>query len=364
MLGARYARALRSSSVFANPHLSRERKGVAMKRDACAIFVSLAIVAGALGIAPGTAEAADYTIRLGTAAAPAHPLTRANMEFKKYLEERSKGRIEVRVLHSGQLGGVRETIEMVKAGTLTVAVGDTAFLENFVPKFGVINMPFVFPNREAAFAMLDGPIGQELVREMERAGFKSLGLTENGFRHITNNVRPVSTPDDLRGIKLRVQTNPVHLKVFRMLGANPIPMDWPEVYSALQQKVIDGQENPLSIIFPLKVYEVQKYLSLTGHFYGVFGVYMHKPFYDGLPKDLQQAVDSAARDSVAWHRKTIVAEEQSYIDGLRKAGIAINQPSPEQLKLFRDKVVPVYDDVRKVVGPDLMDRFLAALPRK
>lgn len=320
-----------------------------------------AVFLSTLGASPEAAEAADYTIRLGTAAPPAHPLTRANFEFKKYLEERTNGRIEVKVIHSAQLGGVRENIEMVKAGTLTACIGDTAFLESFVPKFGVINLPFVFPDRDAVFTLLDGPIGQELIKEMEKAGFKSLGLTENGFRHITNNVRPINTPDDLKGIKIRVQTNPVHLKVFRLLGANPIPMDWPEVYSALQQKVIDGQENPLSIIYPLKVYEVQKYLSLTGHFYGVFGVYMNKRFFDTLPPDLQKAVDSSARDSILWHRKTIVAEEAGYLEGLKKVGIVINQPSPEQLKLFRDKAAPVYEDVRKAVGPELMDRFLVTL---
>jgi len=334
------------------------------KRTVVLAFSVLAVAVGVfwtLGQFPGAAEAADYTVRLGSAAPPVHPLTRANFEFKKYLEERSGGRIEVKVLHSGQLGGVRENLEMVKAGTLTACIGDTAFLEAFVPKLGVINLPFVFPDRDAAFTLLDGPIGQELIKEMERAGFKSLGLTENGFRHITNNVRPINTPDDLKGIKIRVQTNPVHLKVFRLLGANPIPMDWPEVYSALQQKVIDAQENPLSIIYPLKVYEVQKYLSLTGHFYGVFGVYMNKRFFDGLPPDLQKAVDSSARDSILWHRKTIVAEEAGYLEGLKKVGIGINQPSPEQLKLFRDKAAPVYDDVRKTVGPELMDRFLATL---
>lgn len=307
------------------------------------------------------AAAADFTIRLGSALSGNHPLTRANLEFKRLLEERSKGRIEVRVVHSAQLGGVRENIEMVKGGTLTACIGDTAFLESFVPKFGIFNLPFVFPTREAAFAVLDGPIGKELVGEMEKAGFKSLGLTENGFRHVTNSVRAVNTPDDLRGMKIRLQTNPVHLKVFRLLGANPVPMDWPEVYSALQQKVIDGQENPLGIIFPLKVYEVQKFLSLTGHFYGVFGVYMNKGFYDKLPADLQAAVDASARDATTWHRKTVVDEEQGYLDGLKKAGIAINQPSAAQLAQFREKSAPVYDDVRKVVGGDLMDRFLAAV---
>ncbi len=309
----------------------------------------------------GIALSADHTIRLGSALSANHPLTRANFEFKRILEERTKGKIEVRVVHSAQLGGIRENVEMVKAGTLTACIGDTAFLEAFVPKFGIINLPFVFPSRDAAFSILDGPIGQELIGEMEKAGFKSLGLTENGFRHITNSLRAINTPDDLRGIKIRVQTNPVHLKVFRLLGANPVPMDWPEVYSALQQKVIDAQENPLSIIFPLKVYEVQKFLSLTGHFYGVFGVYMNKAFYDALPRDLREAVDSAAREAILWHRKTIVAEEQSYVDGLKKAGIAINQPTPEQLNLFREKAAPVFDDVKKVVGADLMDRFLTAV---
>lgn len=336
-----------------------------MVKRALFLFLFLPAAGVALGFASGElwapAEAAESTIRLGSALPAGHPLTRANFEFKKLVEERSQGKIEVRIVHSAQLGGVRENIEMVKAGTLSACIGDTAFLESFVPKFGVINMPFVFPDRDTAFALLDGPVGQELLREMEKAGFKSLGLTENGFRHITNNVRPISTPDHLRGIKIRVQTNPVHLKVFRLLGANPIPMDWPEVYSALQQKVIDGQENPLSIIYPLKVYEVQKYLSLTGHFYGVFGVYMNKRLFDGLSADLQKAVDSSARESILWHRKTIVAEEQGYLEGLKKAGIGINQPSPEQLRLFRDKVTPVYEDVRKTVGPELMDRFLSAV---
>lgn len=286
--------------------------------------------------------------------------SRAMEVFKTEVERLSKGALLVETYPAMRLGGAKDNLDQVKTGTLQAAYLSTAFMTGFVPKLGVYNLPFIFKDRETAFKGLDGPIGKELEREMEKAGFKNLGFWENGWRHMTNSKRPITTPEDLSGLKIRLQNNSVHLRTFKLLGANPVPMDIKEVYSAMQQGVIDGHENPFCNTLNLKFYEVQKYLSVSGHFYDLMGAIMNKRFYDSLPKDKQDIIDRAARTATEFQRKQAVEDDLKCLEALKQRGMQVNAMSTAALAKFRDMTLPVYKEFEKELSKDLIDRFAAA----
>ena len=291
---------------------------------------------------------------------PENSNSRAMEVFKHEVERLTAGSISVDTFPAMQLGGAKDNLDQVKTGTLQAAYLSTAFMTGFVPKLGVYNLPFIFKDRETAFRALDGPIGKELEREMEKAGFKNLGFWENGWRHMTNSKRPITTPEDLAGLKIRLQNNSVHLRTFKLLGANPVPMDIKEVYSAMQQGVIDGHENPFCNTLNLKFYEVQKYLSVSGHFYDLMGAIMNKRFYDSLPKDKQAIIDRAARAATEFQRKQAVEDDLKCLEALKQKGMQVNTMSPAALVKFREMTLPVYKEFEKELTKDLIDRFAAA----
>jgi len=210
--------------------------------------------------------AAEYTIKVGTITAESHPdCILMNEVFKKYVEEQSEGRIKVELYPNAQLGGDREMAEAVQVGILQIALPVVSVTSSFEKSFNVVEMPYLFTTRESAFKALDGDLGQELDRRLLKTGMMNLGYYENGFRHITNNKGPIHSPADLKGVKIRTMEVPPHITFFKKLGANPTPMSFGELYTALQQGTVDAQENPLAIINESRLYEVQKYISLTGH---------------------------------------------------------------------------------------------------
>lgn len=307
-----------------------------------------------------SAEAQVVKIRFAGNLPPENSNSRAMGVFKQEVERLSKGSIAVDTFPGMQLGGAKDNLDQVKTGTLQAAYLSTAFMTGFVAKLGVFNLPFIFKDRETAFQVLDGPIGKEIEREMEKTGFKNLGFWENGWRHMTNSRRPITTPEDLSGLKIRLQNNSVHLRTFKLLGANPVPMDIKEVYSAMQQGVIDGHENPFCNTLNLKFYEVQKHLSVSGHFYDLMGAIMNKRFYDSLPRDKQEAIDRAARVATEFQRKQAAEDDLKCLDALKQRGMQVNTMSPAALAKFREMTLPVYKEFEKELTKDLIDRFAAA----
>lgn len=305
-------------------------------------------------------SAQEVKIRFAGNLPPENSNSRAMEVFKQEVERRSGGQLKVDVFPAMQLGGAKDNLDQVKTGTLQAAYLSTAFMTGFVPKLGVFNLPFIFKDRETAFRVLDGPIGRELAAEMEKAGFKNLGFWENGWRHLTNSKRPITTPEDLSGLKIRLQNNSVHLRTFKLLGANPVPMDIKEVYSAMQQGVIDGHENPFCNTLNLKFYEVQKHLSVSGHFYDLMGAIMNKRFYDGLPADKRAILDQAARAATEFQRKQAAEDDLKCLDGLKAKGMQVNTMSPPALAKFRETTLPVYKEFERELTKDLIDRFAAA----
>ncbi len=220
------------------------------------------------------------------------------------VEKRTNGRYKIQTFYSGSLGGERESIEAVQLGTQELTLTSTGPVPNFVPAARILDIPFLFRDKAHARAVLDGPIGQDMLKEFESKGFKALAWAENGVRHMTNSKRPVNAPDDLKGLKMRTMENPVHVAAYKGFGIITTPMAFPEVFTALQQGTVDGQENPLSVIMAAKFEQVQKHLSLTGHVYSPAIFLMNKAAFDKMTPADQQAFLEAAKEATRASTKT------------------------------------------------------------
>ena len=305
--------------------------------------------------------AADYTIRIANNVAANHPWGRMAELFKNHVDELSKGRIKVEVHHGGALGKTREVNEMLKMGTLEVSIGGVNYLGSHVQELNVVSFPFLWKDMETMFQILDGPLGKYLESRMEAAGFHSLvGFMDNGFRHITSNKKPITSVADLKGLKIRTQPTPVHLAFFKALGASPTPMDWTEVIEALRTGVVDAHENPPASVYTLRVFEVQKFYSLTAHVNEPTIMVMSKIFYNKLPDPLKLAVDTAARKAVLWERVVNNKENQEFIAKLKEAGMKVNTLSEASLAEFRKIGLQIYGDAAKdcgKMGKELVELF-------
>lgn len=274
--------------------------------------------------------------------------------FKKDIEEKSNGRIKVEVYGSGQLGGERQSVEATGIGTIQMCLAATPVMTAFDDKYMLFDLPFLFENNEAGYAALDGKLGEELGKSLEKMNLVNLGYGVVGFRHVTNSVRAIHKPEDLKGIKLRTMESPVHLDNFSNLGANPTPMSFGELFTALQQKTVDGQENPVSIIYTNRFYEVQDYLSLTGHMFHGLNYMMNKDFYEGLSDEDRKIVTDAAKRVTMEQRKAIEKQDQESLVECEKQGMKINKLTPEERELFVEAVQPVYEKYGEKIGVDLI----------
>lgn len=306
-------------------------------------------------------SAAKYTIRFGGSQPQGHPLTVLQYKFKELAEKYSNGAIEVKVYPANQLGGVTEINEAVRDGSVTMSMSSLTYLAgNYNAKFGVTNLPYLVnrKNVNKLFELMDGDFGARLSKELEKSNFKMLGYHQLGFRNITNSKRAVRTPKDLAGLKIRLQPNPVHIEAFRTLGANPIGMDWAEVYSAMQQGVIDGQENPVDIIYMNKFFEVQKYCTLSGHFFDIGGTYMNLAYFNKLPKPMQDVVLKAGYETVVFERKLSTDREAEFVAKLKKK-MDVVELTDDELAQFKEKSKPMYVKIKDIVKDDaLVDEFL------
>ncbi len=259
---------------------------------------------------------------------------------------------------SSGLGGEREVIEGLQIGTIEATIVSSGTLANFVPETGVFDIPFLFRDLDHARAVLDGPIGQEILAKFDDVGLHGLAWGEQGFRHITNNRNPIHTPADVEGLKIRTMENPVHLSAFNAMGAAPTPMAWPEVISSLQQGVIDGQENPLSVIVSVKLNEVQKYLTLSGHVYSPAMLLVSKPFWEGLDDTQKAAFEKAAKEAVTAMRAYVDDVEKTGVETLKERGMEVNTLSPEEKAEFQTSIQSAYDGYYDTYGKDFVDSIV------
>jgi len=309
-------------------------------------------VAGVVASASATV-AADYELRIGSFAPEGDVMDRALQRFKEELETRSDGRIEVTVFRNNTLGSNREVLEMAKIGGVDFVLAGAPHVSNFAPVLGAVSFPFLWKDRDTMLEILDGELGGQLIAsaEAQADGLKMLAWWDFGFRHVTNNRRPIMTPDDVKGLKIRTVPTPVQVAFWKAMGAIPTPMGWAEVMPALQQGVIDGQENPPAVVYPYKVYEFQKYYSLTGHSNEPTMFVASEANFEALPEDLQQIVlDSVA--VVTPFERQIADEYNREIMGDLSKVIEINEVPEETLATFREVAASIYEESYADVGDD------------
>ncbi len=278
--------------------------------------------------------------------------------FRKEVARLTNNQLQVDVFPAMQLGGAKENVDAVRSGTLALTWVGGAFLSRIAPELEAVSLPFVFPNRETAFRVIDGPVGAAIDKKLQDKGFISLGWMELGMRHVTNSRGPIKTMADLKGLKIRLQPNETHLATFRALGANPVAMDVKELYSALEQRVVDAQENPYTVIGASRYSEVQKHLSNSGHFFDFIAVVASKRAFEQLKPEYQKAVREAMTATIAFQRKLAIEEEAKRLAEL-KGKMTYTEIAPAAIEEMRKSSAPVIEEVKKRAGADLVTQVLA-----
>ena len=325
-------------------------------------FISLLVFAVTLGLClPAAAADKTYNLKLGHTGAPNHHYQEACTQFAKKVEERSQGKIKIAVFPSDQLGRQMESVEGVMLGTHDMVLTSDMVLSNWVPDMGILNLPFIFKDMWAARAALDGPAGAKLAKKLEPEGAVVIGWWDNGMRHVTNSKRAINVPDDLKGLKIRVPEGEVFVETFKALGAGPTVISFGELYTALQLKTVDGQENPPAHILTQKFYEVQKYVSRTAHIHSASPLIMNKKLLDGMPEDYRKIILQTGAEFGPIHTKMVEDLEKLQWEEVRKNGMEINDVDQAP---FREKVKPVINNFKKKLDANLIDEIIAAADKK
>jgi tripartite ATP-independent transporter DctP family solute receptor len=275
--------------------------------------------------------------------------------FAKEVEKGTAGRYKIQPFYNASLGSERESIESVQLGTQELTFTSSGPVPNFVPDAKILDIPFLFRDKAHARMVLDGPIGQEMLTKFDSKGFKALAWGENGMRNVTNNKRAVVTPEDLKGLKLRTMENPVHVAAYKGLGIVTTPMAMAEVFTALQQGTVDGQENPLSVIMAAKLDQVQKHVSLTGHVYSPAIFLMNKAAFDKLTPADQKVFLEAAKVAVVANRARVDADDAMGVTYLRSKGMTVTENLDKSK--FVATLAPVYAEFEKQFGKANMDKI-------
>ncbi|MDA3951493.1 MAG: TRAP transporter substrate-binding protein [Spirochaeta sp.] len=327
----------------------------------CLVLVALVATtafAGGQGEEGAAAAEETFTITAGIGLNDKSAQYQSFEYFKELVEENSDGRITVDLYHSSQLGDDREMMEALQLGTQEMTCPSTAPIAPFVDGYKVFDLPFIFPNEGAADYVLDSEIGQDLLDDLSDIGIKGLVYWENGFRQLTNDVRPVRTPADVEGLKVRTMENPIHLAAWQTMGANPTPMAFGELFSALQQDVVDGQENPWGTIYLQNFPEVQQYTTNTGHVYSPFVLMIAQEYWDNLPANLQDVVMDAAEKSRDHNRDLNRKLNAEYLEELKDV-MEVTILSNEEKMAFQEATSDVYEQYSEEIGADLVNAVRA-----
>lgn len=322
----------------------------------------LALLASALCMAQA-AVAQERTIRWGHLQNKDHPVSAGANKFGEIVEKNSGGKLKFREFPSSSLGSESQQQSALQGGTQEMMSASTTTLAGIVKEFGVFDFSFLFANEREADAMLDGPIGKRLLERLPAHGLVGLAYWENGFRNVTNSKRPITKYEDLAGLKIRVMQNPVYLETFKAVDANPVPMAFGELFTALETKTVDAQENPYSIILGNKFNEVQKYLTITRHTYNAFIVLMSKKFWDSLSPADKKIVQDAAIEARTYERQVARAAANKDLEALKAKGMQVNELSPTELGRMRALLKPVSDKFAASYDQAFMRDFNAEMDR-
>lgn len=320
-----------------------------MRRSFLKTMAAAACIAGF-----GHAVYAQGPIKFGFGASDTHPQGMAAKRFAELVSTRSQGRLQVATYSNGKLGSDPALQSAAQGGTVELMVGPTSNLVGAVKEFALFDLPYLVTSYAEADALLDGPAGQALTAKLGSIGLVGLAYWENGFRNFTNSKRPVTRMEDFVGLKTRVIQNPVFIDTFKAFGANPVPMAFTELYGALESRAVDAQENPVGLIDSQKFYEVQKYLSLTGHVYSPFIVLASKKWFDSLSAEDKTLVKTAAVEAGTYQRQLQREQAKALVDQLKSKGMQINELAPAEIARLRAAVQPVVAKYTETIGADLV----------
>ena len=319
------------------------------------------VVAGVLAVGLAQAQINERTFRIAINGAPGHPAVVGAEKWAEFISQKSGGKMTMKVFPS-TLGGDVQVLSSVQGGTIDFASMNSGILQGIQKEFAIFDFPFMFDSGPEADKILDGTFGKKLAELLPAKNLYNLAYWELGFRNITNGKRPIGKLSDLDGIKLRVIQSPIYIDTFTSLGVNPVPMSFSELYPALEQKVIDGQENPFSVIETSKFYEVQKYLTISNHMYNPQSVIASKKKWDSLSKDEQEILRSTLAEATLWQRQNARAMAGKSLENLKKT-MEVSELPPAEIARIREKLKPVIDKYSANVGPELVKELQAELEK-
>jgi tripartite ATP-independent transporter DctP family solute receptor len=316
---------------------------------------------GAKKDAAAGSDKKPVTLRIGHAVANEHSVHKAIVFFADKVKEKTQGKVEIKIFPGGQLGGEKAQLEGLMAGTHDFTMVTQAPLSNWLPQFMALDLPYLISNEAQADKVLSGEVGKYLADLLPSKGLYHLGWGENGFRNFTNNARPLQKPEDLKGMKIRVMENRLMIDTFKLLGCDPTPIPFTELYTALQQGTVDGQENPVTLVETGRFNEVQKFLTISNHIYSPFVFYASKMSMDKLPADLQKAIREAAQEACDYQKKLVREDNANATARVEKAGMKVNRLTDAEIKLWAEKTRPVYDMYKDKMGTEVYNKVMNAV---
>lgn len=309
------------------------------------------------------AQAQERTIKFAFQNQKEHPQAQGAQKFADLVAAKTNGRIAVKLFPGGTLGGDLQTVSALQGGTVEMTVLNAGILSAQAKEFGIYDFPFLFATPQEADAVTDGPFGKKLLDKLAAKNLVGLGYWELGFRNLTNSKKPITKAEDIAGLKIRVIQSPIYIDMFNALGANAVPMPFPELYSAMEQKAVDGQENPFSTILSSKFAEVQKHLTVTRHMYNPQAVIVSKKFWDSLNPADQKAVSEAMAEATTFQRNVSRTQADVALEDLKKAGMQVTEFSPAELDKLRARVKPVVEKHSDKVGAETVQEVYATLAK-
>ena len=328
------------------------------------MFIAAMVAATAFGAAGlAGAQVKERNIKFAFQNQTGHPQAQGAQKFAELVAQKSGNKLTVKLFPGGTLGGDLQTVSALQGGTVEMTVLNAGILSAQVKEFAVYDFPFLFGNAKEADAVTDGAFGKKLLAKLEEKQMHGLGYWDLGFRNLTNSRRAVAKADDIAGLKVRVIQSPIYIDLFNTLGANATPMPFPELYPALEQRVVDGQENPNTVILSSRFAEVQKHLTETRHIYNPQALIISKKFWDTLSADEKKIIDDAANEATAYQREVSRSAADSALAALKKAGITVTELPPAEVEKLRQKVKPVIDKYTTSVGEATVKELMAEVAK-
>ena len=324
--------------------------------------VSVLLVAFGLLVPSAAMAAAKWNMKFGHDMPEDSAQHVAALKYAELVKERTKGQVEIKVFPAQQLGTDPEMVQQAQMGTLEIVLPPTAKISGFAAQLQLADLPFLFPSKETCYQVLDGPVGDKVLALLDAKGLKGVSFWESGFKQITAN-KAIRKPEDFAGMKVRVMESPLLIAQYKQVKANPVPIDFAETYNALQQGVVDAQENPLVSIVNMKFYEVQKYTMLSNHGFLGYAFLFSKKVYDGLPADIQKVMRDTARELASFERQDTARREAGYIERIKKGGSQVVVLTPQELQAFAKAFQPVHQQFAKTIGEDLLKETYAHIEK-